>query len=147
MPKLSPESVPIVDGKVVLFKRPRSPLWQSRFRIAKKWVRMSTKTDDLDKAKEIAREAYIDAYHRDKNGLPCRHYYRKERYPRESLLVLHPSKATKTMRKTDGWRTTKIRMSCWYPWNFLCGTRLLLEMRTFCRSLYWLGSESSFAKT
>ena len=70
MPKLSPDSVPIFDGKVVLFKRPRSPLWQSRFRIAQKWMRLSTKTDDLEKAKEVAREAYIDAYHKDKNGLP-----------------------------------------------------------------------------
>jgi len=70
MPELSPDSVPIFDGKVVLFKRPRSPLWQSRFRIARKWVRMSTKTEDLDEAKEVARDAYIDAYHKDKNGLP-----------------------------------------------------------------------------
>ena len=65
MPNLSPDSVPIVDGKVVLFKRPRSTLWQSRFRIPKKSVRLSTKTDDLVKAKEVAREAYIGAYHKD----------------------------------------------------------------------------------
>lgn len=70
MPKLSKYSVPIVEGKVVLFKRPRSPRWQARFRIRNKWVRMSTKTDVLEDAKSAAADAYMEAKFKEKNDLP-----------------------------------------------------------------------------
>ena len=70
MPKLSPNSIPVVEGKVVLFKRPRSPLYQARFRIRNKWVRMSTRTDLLEEAKSVAADAYMEAKFKEKNDLP-----------------------------------------------------------------------------
>ncbi len=54
MPQLSSSSVPIQNGSIVLSKRPKSPFWQARFRIGRKWIRTSTKTADLDDAKALA---------------------------------------------------------------------------------------------
>lgn len=54
MPKLSSNSVRIQNGSIVLSKRPKSPFWQARFRIGRKWIRTSTKTADLDDATDFA---------------------------------------------------------------------------------------------
>ena len=70
MPQLAETSVPILDGAVVLTQRQRSSAWQARFRIADKWMRVTTKQIDLDKAKEAARDLYLRARFRNEEGLP-----------------------------------------------------------------------------
>jgi len=70
MPQLAETSVAILDGAVVLTLRPRSSAWQARFRIGGKWLRVTTKQSDLDKAKEAARDLYLRARFRNEEGLP-----------------------------------------------------------------------------
>lgn len=70
MPDLATTSVVINDGKVVLSKRARSPLWQCRFRIGRKWVRTSTKTAVLKEAKAVADDLYREAKWKEKHNLP-----------------------------------------------------------------------------
>ena len=70
VPQLSANSVQILDGAVVLTQRKRSSVWQARFRIDKKWLRVTTKQKDLEKAKEAARTIYQRARFRNEEGLP-----------------------------------------------------------------------------
>ena len=70
MPKLSPQTVTLLDGDVRLFKRDRSRAWQATFKIDGRWVRVSTKNKQLDAAKKTARELYVEYQVRLKNGLP-----------------------------------------------------------------------------
>ena len=70
MPLLAETSVAILDGAVVLTLRPRSSAWQARFRVGGKWLRVTTKQSDLDKAKEAARVMYGRAQFRHEEGLP-----------------------------------------------------------------------------
>ncbi|MFO7771528.1 MAG: site-specific integrase, partial [Roseovarius gahaiensis] len=70
MPKLSPQTVTLLDGDVRVFKRDRSRAWQATFKIDGRWVRVSTKCKQLDDAKKRARELYVEYQVRQKNGLP-----------------------------------------------------------------------------
>lgn len=70
MPQLSQNSVTILDGKVVLTQRKRSSAWQARFRIGSKWLRVTTKQNELEKAKIAADEMYLRARFRNEEGLP-----------------------------------------------------------------------------
>ena len=70
MPQLSEKSVTLLDGAVVLTLRSRSSAWQARFRIGNRWLRVTTKQTELEKAKETARDMYLRARFRDEEGLP-----------------------------------------------------------------------------
>ena len=70
MPKLSSETVTLLDGDIRVFKRLRSRAWQAPFKMDGTWVRVSTKCKQLSAAKEAARELYIEYKIRQKNGLP-----------------------------------------------------------------------------
>lgn len=70
MPQLSEKSVTLLDGAVVLTLRPRSSAWQARFRIGNRWLRVTTKQTELEKAKEVASDAYLRARFRNEEGLP-----------------------------------------------------------------------------
>ena len=70
MPKLSSETVTLLDGDIRVFKRPRSRAWQATFKMDGRWVRVSTNCKQLSEAKEAARELYIEYKIRQKNGLP-----------------------------------------------------------------------------
>ena len=70
MPKLSSETVTLLDGDIRVFKRPRSRVWQATFKMDGTWVRVSTKCEQLSDAKEAARELYIEYKIRQKNELP-----------------------------------------------------------------------------
>lgn len=67
---LSQNSVQILDGAVTLTKRKKSPAWQCRYRIGRKWIRITTHQTDLDKAKKIAHDSYLRAKFREDEGLP-----------------------------------------------------------------------------
>jgi integrase len=70
VPELSVNSVTILDGAVVLTQRQHSAAWQARFRIGNKWMRVTTKQKELEKAKETARTMYMRAQFRSEEGLP-----------------------------------------------------------------------------
>jgi integrase len=70
VPKLSSDSVPIQNGSIVLTKRPKSPFWQARFRIGRKWVRTSTKSSDLDEASAVAVNLHARAEIKADMGYP-----------------------------------------------------------------------------
>src|SRR5258708_3337307 len=70
MPKLSPESVTILDGAVVLSQRHESAKWQARFKVENRWIRVTTKEKDIKEAKTAAEEIYLDARYRVKHELP-----------------------------------------------------------------------------
>jgi len=70
LPQLSENSVQLLNGKLVLTKRDRSPYWQVRFRIGRKWIRASTKCEDLDEANGVAFELHAEAKFKEKNNLP-----------------------------------------------------------------------------
>ena len=71
MPKLSPNSATIMEGKVVLSRRNGSAKWQARYKMGGRWIRVTTKTSELNEAREIAAELYLDARARSKLGLPA----------------------------------------------------------------------------
>ena len=57
--------------KLTIYKRPKSPLWQCRYKLDKgEWYRQSTGTDDQAEAEDIAFKLYYGADERDKNNLP-----------------------------------------------------------------------------
>lgn len=70
MPKLSTESVPILEGTALLVRRANTPRWQVKYRVHNRWIRSSTKQTDLEKAKKAAIEIVQDARYKDKFGLP-----------------------------------------------------------------------------
>ena len=70
MPQLSQDTITLMDGDIRVFKRPRSRAWQATFKVAGRWVRVSTKCNQLSEAKEAARELYLEYKVRQKSGLP-----------------------------------------------------------------------------
>ena len=70
MPEISPQSVPIMEGAALLVRRPNTPRWQVKYKVANHWMRTSTKTADLDEARKAAVEIVLDAMHKEKFGLP-----------------------------------------------------------------------------
>jgi integrase len=70
VPQLSQDSVAIFDGKIVLTQRKRSSAWQARFRVGDRWLRITTKQTELEKAKATALDMYARAKFRNEEGLP-----------------------------------------------------------------------------
>ena len=54
MPQKSDATVHILEKKATLFKRSLTPHWHVRFKAHGKWYRVTTKTDDLQEAKDVA---------------------------------------------------------------------------------------------
>ena len=64
-------SINLRPNKLTLYKRPKSPLWQCRFKLANgEWYRQTTGTDDQAEAEELAFKIYYGADAKDKNNLP-----------------------------------------------------------------------------
>lgn len=70
MAQKSDDSVHILEGKAILYKREGTPAWQVRYRVDGKKLRNTTNEIDLDKAKERAVEIVMNAWFREKNQLP-----------------------------------------------------------------------------
>ena len=70
MPKLSPQTMTVLDGDVRLVKRKNSRAWQAAFKVDGRWIRVTTKCKQLDDAKKSARMLYLEYQVRHKNGLP-----------------------------------------------------------------------------
>ena len=70
MRHLRDDTVLILDGEVRVYRHERSRRWQAAFSIDGKAIRISTGKKDLDEAKEIARDTYLEYKFRHKNDLP-----------------------------------------------------------------------------
>lgn len=70
MPLKSESTVHILEGKATLYKRQLSPLWYVRFKVQGRWVKASTKAEELKEAKSNAVELVTNAWFREKNELP-----------------------------------------------------------------------------
>ena len=70
MAKLKDETHVLMDGAVKVYRRPNTRRWQATFQIGGVWVRVSTAQGDLEDAKRVAREQYLDYKFREKHGLP-----------------------------------------------------------------------------
>lgn len=70
MAKLSPTSIQILNSKVTLTKRPHSNAWQMRYKIGGRWLRGTTKCEDLKEAKDVAEEIFLRAKFRQSENLP-----------------------------------------------------------------------------
>lgn len=58
-------------NKLTLYKRPRSPLWQCRYKLHNgEWYRQSTGTDDQAEAEDTTFKLYYGAGEREKSNLP-----------------------------------------------------------------------------
>ena len=60
MAKLSENTVVISDGDIKLYKRRNSSVWQAKFKIDNRWVRVSTERRKLDEAKLRAKRQIIE---------------------------------------------------------------------------------------
>lgn len=60
MPKLSEGTVVISDGDIKLYKRRNSSVWQAKFKLDGRWVRVSTERHKLDEAKARAKRQIIE---------------------------------------------------------------------------------------
>ncbi|MDQ2091166.1 tyrosine-type recombinase/integrase [Marimonas arenosa] len=70
MAKLGADTHVLLDGEVKVYKRPNSKRWQATFKIDEHWVRISTGKRDLEEAKTVAREQYLDYKFRAIHDMP-----------------------------------------------------------------------------
>jgi integrase len=72
MPDKLDETIVVRKNAIRLIRRPESPTWQAHFKVEKlgTWIRKSTKTTDLDEAKEFAEDKYQEAKYLAKSGVP-----------------------------------------------------------------------------
>lgn len=59
-------------NEIRLVRRADSSTWQAHFKVSKLsvWLRKSTKTEDVDEARAIAEELWMEAKYLAKNGQP-----------------------------------------------------------------------------
>ena len=69
MVALKPDTQVLLDGAVKVYKRGNSKLWQATFKIDQHWVRISTDKQDLEEAKTVARDQYLEYKFRSKHDL------------------------------------------------------------------------------
>ena len=70
MPQKVDHTVHILEGKATLSLRKTSPHWQVRYKVGNKWLRTTTKEDDLERAKSKAVDLVTNAWFRERNNLP-----------------------------------------------------------------------------
>ena len=70
MAKLNDDTHVLLDGAAKVYKRGNSKRWQATFQIDGHWVRVSTGKRDLEEAKTVAGEQYLDYKFRSKHDLP-----------------------------------------------------------------------------
>ncbi len=70
MPKLNPDTIKIMDGVAVLFRRNRSAAWQVRYKAHGKWLRTTTKHMQLTDARRAAEDIVLEARFKQRHGMP-----------------------------------------------------------------------------
>jgi hypothetical protein len=61
----------LAEGKLVVYRRAGSEVWQCRYKAGSAWQRESTKEHDLTKAKDKAWDLMREADFRVRNNLPA----------------------------------------------------------------------------
>ena len=70
MAKLRASTVTLLNGDIRLYQRERRRAWQAGFKVDGRWVRVTTKLNQLADAKERAKELYVEYRMYQKAGLP-----------------------------------------------------------------------------
>ena len=70
MPRLAPTDRTLLEGRILLFKRARSRIWQVSFKIAGRYLRLSTKQLAKEDAAAVAVDLYMEARFKQKHGMP-----------------------------------------------------------------------------
>ena len=72
MPEIVAETIVVRRNEIRLVRRADSSTWQAHFKVSKLsvWLRKSTKTEDVDEARAIAEELWMEAKYLAKNGQP-----------------------------------------------------------------------------
>ncbi len=72
MPDKAPETIVVRNNAIRLVRRANSPTWQAHFKVDKLgvWIRKSTKTENVDEAREFAEEQWMEAKILAKQGHP-----------------------------------------------------------------------------
>ena len=70
MAKLNPDTHVLLDGAAKVYLRSNTKRWQATLQIEGQWIRISTGKCDLEEAKAVAREHYLDYKFRSKHDLP-----------------------------------------------------------------------------
>ena len=70
MPQKAEHTVHILEGKAVLYQRAKSPHWHVRYKADGKWLRTTTKQENLADAKSAAVDLVTNAWFRTRNNLP-----------------------------------------------------------------------------
>ena len=70
MPQKCDKTVHILEREATLFKRPLTPHWHVRYKVHGKWLRTTTKCEDLEEAKRKAVRIVQNAHFREENNLP-----------------------------------------------------------------------------
>lgn len=70
MAKLSSSTVTINDGDILLYKRAKSAAWQAKFKIGRRWVRVTTQQMELVRAKATAKDLLVEYKFKEKHELP-----------------------------------------------------------------------------
>jgi integrase len=89
MPQLSSDSIHILEGKATLYKRENTPHWQVRYKVLNRWLRQTTKCEELKDAKNIAVEIVTNAWFRERNDLPIV----SKRFKSVAKLAIHRMQA------------------------------------------------------
>lgn len=66
----SPDKISVLDGKLHIYKRERSPYWQCGFHHKGVYIRSNTKLTELDQATEAAKAWYYGKQTEIKHGIP-----------------------------------------------------------------------------
>jgi len=70
MPQKADHTVHILEGKAVLYQRVGSPHWHVRYKADGRWLRTTTKQENLKDAKSAAVDLVTNAWFRVRNNLP-----------------------------------------------------------------------------
>jgi len=70
MPRLNPDTIKIMDGVAVLFRRNRSAAWQVRYKAHGKWLRTTTQQMLLADARRAAEDIVLEARFKQRHGMP-----------------------------------------------------------------------------
>ena len=70
MAKLNDDTHVLMDGAVKVYPRVNSKRWQATFQIDGHWIRLSTGKRDLEEAKKVASDQYLEYKFFAKHDLP-----------------------------------------------------------------------------
>jgi integrase len=70
MPEKASTTHVLLENELIVYRRPRSRVWQCRYKVEGVWQRATTKQRDLTKAKAKAKELMLEAEIRRRSNLP-----------------------------------------------------------------------------